>query len=148
MADTGRPLHPLFGLIRKIDDLRLSGDDRRKADAATISVKRTRTQQPDGSTKTDTLLAFDGTVGVRLSPPGLSAASFAFANYTLSRDRVVPAPVLAVGKRAEPVEPRSRVRDGARRNERASYGRRNRICVVGDEVVGKTLRDALRFLVD
>jgi len=92
---------PRFGLVKKVEDLALTGDDRKKADSATIGLKRERTENDDGTDKLTTTLTFDGTFGLRLTPDTASTPIFAFANYTLSRNRTKPAAELKAGERRD-----------------------------------------------
>lgn len=89
---------PSLGLLKNIADLGLSGADRKKADSATFGLKRTKTEKDDGTFKKDVTLTFDGTLGLRLTSDQAPVPVFAFANYSLSRDRTKPAAVLAAGK--------------------------------------------------
>lgn len=92
---------PRLGLIRKIEDLGLIGADRKKAESAAIGIKRERTREDDGSSKTSTTLTFDGTLGLRLTNDDAVTPAFAFANYSLSRNRITPAAALGVGERID-----------------------------------------------
>lgn len=90
---------PRFGIIKKVEDLGLAGNDRKKAEAASVGLKRVRTEEDDGSRKTTTSLTFDGTVGLRLTGQySKTRSAFAYANYTIARERVKPAPPLDPGK--------------------------------------------------
>jgi hypothetical protein len=92
---------PRLGLIRKIEDLGLTGNDRKKAESAAIGVKRERTREDNGSSKTSTTLTFDGTLGFRVTGDDAVTHAFAFADYSLSRNRTKPAAALGVGERAD-----------------------------------------------
>lgn len=94
-------LVPRFGIVKKVEDLSLTEDDRKKADSASVGFKRVRTTADDGTLKTTTSLTFDGTLGVRITGPGAAVPSFAYANYSLSRDRVKPAPPLGPNERRD-----------------------------------------------
>lgn len=92
---------PRLGLVKKIEDLALEGADRKKADSATIGVKRERTEGDDGSSKTTTTLTFDGTFGLRVTGDAAITPVFAFANYSLARNRSKPAAMLGPDERAD-----------------------------------------------
>lgn len=92
---------PRIGLMKAATDLALTGNDRKKADSATIGMKRVRTEEDDGSRKTTTTLSFDGTLGLRLTGDQVAFPVFAYANYTLSRDRSKPAAALAPDERRD-----------------------------------------------
>ena len=92
---------PRFGLVKDTDSLSLVGDERAAAGSAKISVTRSKARQDDSSNKTDTKLNFDGTFGVRLTGDNESTHSFAYASYTLERNRSFPAPDLADGERRD-----------------------------------------------
>lgn len=94
-------LVPRYGIIKKIEDLGLSEEDRKKADSASVGLKRVRTTEDDGTRKTTTSLTFDGTIGLRLTGDQNSIPGFAYANYTLSRDRTKPATPLGPDERRD-----------------------------------------------
>jgi len=87
-----------MGLTKAIADLSTTGDERKKADSATIGMKIDKTTDDDGNTKRTTTLSFDGTLGVRVTGDHASTPGFVFANYTLSRARIKPEPPLDPGK--------------------------------------------------
>lgn len=90
---------PPIGLVKRVEDLALSSQDRKKADSATIGFKRDKTQGSDGSNKTTKNITFDGVLGLRLTDNSEIDTIFAFANYTLARNRTKPAPPLNPGQR-------------------------------------------------
>ncbi|MBO9723954.1 MAG: hypothetical protein J7530_06230 [Novosphingobium sp.] len=92
---------PRLGLVRTVTSLALTGDDRKKAESATIGIKRIRTEEDDGSTKTTTTLSFDGTLGLRLTGDQAAYPIFLYTNYTLSRDRTKPASALGPDERRD-----------------------------------------------
>jgi hypothetical protein len=73
--------------------LKLTGDDRQEAGAATVSFKSERTLQADGSSKRDTTFNLKGVLGYALSESDNKSA-FAYVGYELNRVRTKPAPIL------------------------------------------------------
>jgi hypothetical protein len=80
-----------------VDALAATGPAVVSADAATVSIVRTRTSLDDGSTKTVTDFAVDATVGLRLTNDDSAGTAFLFADYSLSRSRTRPRPALGGG---------------------------------------------------
>lgn len=92
---------PVFGLVGERDALPLEGDDRKAAKAADISVERAITRKDDGTRERVTTFSINAVVGVRLSGPQAANPTFAYADYSLSRARTVPAPIVPVGQTVE-----------------------------------------------
>lgn len=75
--------------------LKLTGDERLEAGAASASFKRERTILADGSTKRDTTFSLKGVVGYAITETDNHSA-FAYAGYEINRVRSNPAPVLTL----------------------------------------------------
>jgi hypothetical protein len=89
---------PAVVIRGQLKDLAALGDDRTGADAAKLGLKKEKTKQDDGATKTDRTETFEGVIGIRLSPKTWAAPLHAYAAYSLSEVRTRPAPPLAAGK--------------------------------------------------
>lgn len=85
---------PRLGIVKTVDNLSES-QDRASVDSAQIGLDVSKTNNEDGTSKKSTTWSVDGTMGLRLTDQ--AAPTFAYANYTLSRTRVRPAPELAPG---------------------------------------------------
>lgn len=92
---------PILGFVGERESLPLTGPERKGAKAATISVQRAIKRKDDGTQTTDTTFAIDAVLGLRLTGGQTNTPAFLYADYSLSRARTTPAPLLAPGKRAD-----------------------------------------------
>jgi hypothetical protein len=89
---------PAFSVREKPEELPLLGDDRRSAGSFALGAERERKIKDDGSTKTDSSLKIDGTVGTRLTAASSQdATAYLFGRYNLERKRTRPAPAAGQG---------------------------------------------------
>ena len=90
--------YPKVVLRGSIDDLSDIGDGRLKSSALKVGVIRERSTLEDGSTKTDTNLSINGTLGVRVTAANDPInVVHAYVSYSLDRRRSRPQPTLAAG---------------------------------------------------
>jgi hypothetical protein len=92
---------PSIGVVGDIKLLALTGEERRAAGSALVSVNRTKVEKTDGTTKTSTNLSFDGVAGIRLSSREDHSPSFFYVDYSLARNRERPAAPLAANARRD-----------------------------------------------
>lgn len=95
-GDAERPLPPaprsVLRLRRTPDDLNATGARRLVAGAAQANWRRDRTELDDGTSRRDTTLGIEATLGIMLTETAPRRGAYVFAEYDLQRARTSPPP--------------------------------------------------------